>query len=130
MKSKTYTGINIQWPISEEITSGRKSIETRTYALPKKYLNEEMLLIETPGKSQEFKSRIVAIIKFTSCREYQNKAEFYSDTPKHLVDKKSPWAWRDKSKYGWEVKVIKRFLSPIDFSKRKKGIVFTTNISL
>lgn len=129
MKFRTYTGINIQWPISEEITSGRKTIETRTYSLPEKYINQEMLLIETPGKSQAFKSRIVAIIQFTSSTEYKSKAEFYKDTHKHLVDKDSPWAWKDKKKYGWEVRVIKKFPSPIEFSK-KKGIVFTTNISL
>ncbi|WPU65896.1 hypothetical protein [Peredibacter starrii] len=129
MKSRTYTGINIQWPISEEITSGRKTIETRTYALPEKFLNQEMLLIETPGKSQAFKSRIVAIIKFVSSTEYKSKTEFYKDVSKHLVDKNSPWAWKDKKKYGWGVKVIKTFSPPIEF-KGKKGIVYTKNISV
>lgn len=129
MKFKTYTGINIQWPISEEITSGRKTIETRTYPIPEKYLNQEMLLIETPGKSKEFKSRIVAIIKFTSCKGYKNKAEFYTDTSKHLVDENSPWAWKDKKKFGWEIEVVKKLPFPLDYTKRK-GIVFTNNISL
>ena len=129
MKSNIYTGINIQWPISEEITSGRKTIETRTYAIPEKYLNQELLMIETPGKSKSFKSRIVAIVKFTSCKKYNNKTEFYNDNMRHLVDKNSPWAWNDKPKYGWEIKIIKIFSPPIIFSGRK-GIVYTNNIKI
>ena len=127
MSKKTYTGINIQWPISNEIISGNKIIETRTYPIPSNYLNKEMLLIETPGKSKSFKSRIVAIVKFTNCKEYKNQDDFYKDYPKHLVDKNSPWAWGGKKKYGWEVKIIKIFTPPIEYLG-KKGIVYTKNI--
>lgn len=130
LKSKIYTGINIQWPISEEITSGRKTIETRTYAIPEKYLNQEMLLIETPGKIGKFKARGVAIIKFTGCIEYKNKKHFYADLNKHLVDKKSEWAWTDKVKFGWQVELVKKLSPPIDLSSLRKGIVFTKDINL
>lgn len=129
MKSKKLNAINIQWPISEEIVSGRKTIETRTYRLPTQYLNQEMLMIETPGKSSLFKSRIVAIIRFTSCKEYKNKSDFYRDKDKHLVDKDSQWAWKDKAKFGWEVKIVKTFSPPIPFIG-KKGIVYTKNITI
>lgn len=99
MSKKTYTGINIQWPISELILSGQKTIETRTYPIPKKYLNQEMLMIETPGKNGKFKARIVAIIKFTDCFRYKNKKDFYKDSHKHFVTSSSEWAWGTKSKY-------------------------------
>lgn len=129
MSSKGYTGVNIQYPISGEIVSGKKSIETRTYPLPHCHIGNEMLLIETPGKNGKFKARIVAIIKFTDCFEYKNKKEFYADISSHLVSPDSPWAWKDKSKWGWKVKVIKIISPPIEVTQRK-GIVFTKNMKI
>lgn len=129
MSKKTYTGINIQWPISEDITSGKKVIETRTYPIPQKYIGEEVLLIETPGKKGKFKARITAIIRFTNCFEYNSKKDFYADKSKHLVDKNSEWAWKDKKKWGWEVEVIKVFKKPLD-APPKKGIKYTSNIKI
>lgn len=129
MSKKTYTGINIQWPISELILSGQKIIETRTYPIPEKYLNQEMLMIETPGKKGDFKARITGIIKFTECFEYKNKNVFYKDSKKHFVTPDSDWAWKDKSKWGWSVEVV-QIISPSLFFDKRKGIVFTLNILL
>lgn len=126
---KTYTGINIQWPISREIISGKKIVETRTYPLPEKYLGKEMLLIETPGSAGKFKSRIVAIIKFTESFRYPSMRAFYADHLSHLVDKKSPWAWKDKPKWGWKIGSVKPISPPIDYPK-PKGIIYTKDISL
>jgi hypothetical protein len=113
MTKRTYTGINIQWPITELILSGRKTIETRTYHIPEKYLNQEMLMVETPGKKGKFKARIVAIIKFTECFEYKNKKEFYKDSKNHCVTPDSEWAWLDKKKFGWKIELIKKIATPI-----------------
>lgn len=129
MKNSTYTGINIQYPISIKIISGQKTIETRTYPLPEKYLNKEMALIETPGNSKKFKSRITAIIKFINCKEYKSKSEFYKDRTFHLVEKRSKWDWKDKRKFGWELTIVKIFETPIPFNK-PKGIVYTKNIKI
>jgi hypothetical protein len=129
MSKKTYTGINIQWPISDLILSGQKKIETRTYPIPEKYLNQEMLMIETPGKEGRFKARIVAIIKFTECIEYKNKKEFYLDSEKHFVTPDSDWAWVDKRKFGWKIKVLKIYKYPT-LAPLKKGIIFTNNIKI
>jgi hypothetical protein len=129
MLKKNYTGINIQFPISQEILSGKKTVETRTYQLPQKYLNTDILMIETPGKLGNFKSRIVALIRFTRCIAYSSKKDFYADNCRHKVTPESPWAWKDKPKFGWEVTVVKSFEKPISLSQRK-GIVFTNNIEL
>jgi hypothetical protein len=127
--TKTYTGVNIQWPISELILSGEKTIETRTYPLPEKYLNQPLLLIETSGKSANFKARVVAIIKFTKSFKYESKKKFYEDINLHKVDPKSMWAWQDeKPKWGWQVEVIKK-IKPI-LAPKKKGIVFTNSIKI
>lgn len=124
---KTYTGINVQFPISQDILTGEKTIETRTYPIPEKYLGKEMVMIETPGKKGKFKSRVVALVKFTKCHAYKNKKEFYADVKKHLVDPNSDWAWRDKPKYGWTVEIIKVLRSPKEFT-RTKGIIFTRDV--
>lgn len=124
-KREAYPGINIQWPISELILSGEKTVETRTYPIPEKYLNQEMVLIETPGPKGEFKARARAIIKFTDCFQYRNKKEFYADFERHRVSKDSTWAWLDKSKWGWEVHFIK---DTPRREVRKKGIVYTAHI--
>jgi hypothetical protein len=126
---KYYTGINIQFPISQKILLGEKIIETREYPLSDKYLMEELLLIETPGKTGTFKARIIAIIKFTECFKYKNQKEFYADIDKHFVDKSSRWAWKNKPKYGWQIKLVKKFKNPIPMTKRK-GIIYTLGISL
>lgn len=129
MPKKTYTGLNIQWPISELILNGKKIIETRTYPLPEKYLNEEMLLIETPGKHGRFKARIRAIIKFKSIIEYKNKKKFHEDYKRHKVEENSIWDWKDKPKWGWEVEIIKVLSKPIHLTKQK-GIIYTKDITL
>jgi hypothetical protein len=129
MSKKSYTGINIQYPISELIMNGTKVIETRTYPLPEKYLNQEMLLIETPGKDGKFKARMTAIIKFTQCFQYKTKKEFYNDTDKHCVIPESVWAWEVGEKWGWKVEVIKK-LSPPLIAPTKKGIKYTVDIKI
>lgn len=122
-------GINIQHPISNLILSGEKTIETRTYSLPEKYINQPLLFIETPGKKGQFKARIVGVIFFSECIQYTNKEAFYADTFKHKVDKNSLWAWKEKPKMGWIIdKVIifpETFLAPYP-----RGIIFTTSIKI
>lgn len=124
---KTYTGINIQYPISRIILDKSKTIETRTYPIPEKYLGQELLFIETPGKEGDFKARIVGTIKFKSCFLYKSKADFYKDIKKHKVGKDSPYAWKDKPKWGWIVESVKPLKKPVPAPK-KKGIKFTTGI--
>ena len=125
---KEYTGINIQWPISELILSKKKVVETRTYKIPDKYLGVHLAMIETPGKHGKFKARTVAIIKFTKCFKYKNKEEFYLDKERHLVTPESPWAWGSKAKWGWEISIIKKIKEPIPC--KVKGIVYRMNINI
>ena len=127
-KVKTYPGINIQWPISELILSGEKTVETRTYPIPKKYLNQEMVLIETPGPKGKFKARTRAIIKFADYFLYESEEDFYADFERHRVSRGSPWAWVDKKpKWGWQIDLINILQSPTHL-KKNKGIIFTKSI--
>lgn len=128
MRKKIYTAINIQYPWSQLIVEGSKIIETRTYPIPEKYLNCEMLLMETPG-NEKFKARIIATIVFSKSFEYASKAEFRKDYERHLVAKNSKWDWDLQPKYGWVIASIKVFKSPFTLNRRL-GIKYTTGIEI
>ena len=130
MSTKSYTGINIQYPISGEILAQKKTIETRTYPIPQKYIGKTLLFVETPGTKGKFKSRIVAKIVFAESFPYKSKSEFYADVGRHLVTSSSPWAWSDdKPKWGWVVKKITLLKTPVALKKRI-GIKFTNGLVL
>jgi len=130
MKTELYTGVNIQWPISDLILDRSKTIETRTYQLPQKYLNIPMVFIETPGSKGKFKARIRGLITFGECFKYSSARAFYKDVDLHRVEKGSLWAWDlDKPKWGWVIKELKVFKEPVAAPLRK-GIVYTKDIEL
>jgi hypothetical protein len=89
-----------------------------------------MLMIETPGKPQNFKARAVAIIVFGESFPYQNEGQFYSDERRHRVSKDSPWAWIDsKPKWAWPIVQLEVLKESKELSG-PKGIRFTTGLSL
>lgn len=126
---KKYTGLNIQFPISQLILDGSKTIETRTYQLPKKLENIELLIVETPGKTGRFKSRIVGKIIFSSSFQYKNKKEFYDDFKKHQVEQDSDWAWGVKPKWAWLIEKVEVFKNPKPVKKRL-GIIYTNDLEI
>jgi hypothetical protein len=129
VSKRKYTGINIQWPISELILSGQKTVETRKYPLPKKYLDTELALVETPGDKGKFNARVTAIIKIKKCFQYKSKSEFYRDNKRHCVTPDSKWAWdSSKPKWGWEITVVKKLKNPKLCTP--KGIVYRKGIEL
>ena len=122
------TGLNIQSPWSTLLIDGEKSVETRSYPLPKKYEGVELALIETPGKSGNFKSRIIGTITFSHSFQYPNERSWIDDYARHRVetnDKQYGWNY-SKPKYGWVVSQINKFDEVLSAPK-KKGIVFTKN---
>lgn len=123
------TGINIQTPWSELIISGTKSVETRSYSLPEKYVGEELALVETPGKHGRFKARIIGTITFSHSFKYPDQKAWEEDYNRHCVEMDDPnFGWKtNKPKYGWVVSKIKKFKQPIEVSQRK-GIIFTTGL--
>ena len=122
------TGLNIQIPWSTLLIDALKSVETRSYPLPKKYEGVELALIETPGKYGGFKSRIIGTITFSHSFQYPDKQSWIGDYNRHKVEELDEfYSWKpNKSKYGWVVSNIKKFDQPIP-APVKKGIVFTKN---
>lgn len=120
------TGINIQAPWSQLLINSDKCVETRSYALPDKYVGEELLLIETPGKNGRFKARIIGTITFSHSFKYEDMQEWISDYNRHKVDEDNNFGWNeDKDKYGWVVSDVVKFEEYIE-APSNKGIIFTT----
>lgn len=122
-------GINIQYPISQKILSGEKTVETRTYPIPASYVNRDLFLVETPGTEGKFKARVVAIISFGESFPYKSKSEFRADHHRHLVEPGSKWDWDKKQKWGWPITKVK----PLRYQKAfkgAKGIKFTKSVTI
>lgn len=120
------TGLNVQIPWSRLLIDGDKSVETRSYPLPKKYEGVELALIETPGKYGRFKSRIIGTITFSHSFQYPDKNAWIDDYNRHKVEEGDEFFhWDDnKPKYGWVVSKITKFDNFFDPPTRR-GIVFT-----
>ena len=126
---ETFTGLNIQYPISQTILNGTKTVETRTYPLPNKHVEKPMLIVETPGKTGKFKARIVAKVTFGPSFQYKSKSEFRKDVVRHCVEEGSEWDWKDKPKWGWPIQKIE-LINPSIESKKRIGIVYTNCLSI
>ena len=124
-------GINIQTPWSELLVNRVKSVETRTYSLPEKYMGEKLALIETPGRYGRFKAHIIGTITFSHSFKYPHQKAWQDDYNRHCVAVNDPtYNWKDdKPKFGWVVSQVTKFDKPLDISKRK-GIIFTTGLKL
>lgn len=123
-------GINIQWPWSELIISGKKTIETRSYPLPKNKTGIPIALIETPGPRGKKeagieKARIIGVIEFLACKQYKTAAAWKKDFDHHQVPLDDPQFHFDakKEKWGWQLKILRKFSSPKPAPK-KRGIVW------
>jgi len=122
-------GLNIQIPWSTLLINGTKSVETRSYRLPKKYEGVPLKLIETSGGRGRFKSRIIGEITFSHCFKYVTKKQWISDYNRHKVNEdEENFGWNLLvPKYGWVVSNIVKYEHPIEV-KKKKGIVFTVDV--
>lgn len=133
-KSRGIPGINIQWPWSQLIIEGKKTVETRTYPLPDNKNDIPIALIETPGPRGKkeagiHKARIIGVIQFMGCKRYESATAWKKDFPKHRVPLNDPQYFFDskKEKWGWDVKVLKVY-SKAKPAPEKRGIVWATTI--
>lgn len=121
-------GINIQYPWSQLLLSGKKTVETRFYPIPKKYTNVPLALIETPGKSGNFQARVVGIIRFERCYKYESERAFRSDESRHLLKNGADFDWETgKEKWAWCVLEVKSLPTAIPAPKRR-GIIWTSSV--
>jgi len=120
-------GLNVRSPWSTLLINGQKTVETRSYTLPQRLEGVELALIETPGKSAKFKSRIIGTITFSDCIQYSSKEQWQADGNRHKVDINDMlYGWKDKPKFGWIVQSVKKFKNPVD-PPTKRGIIYAKN---
>ena len=129
MNYKTIPGINIQWPWSQLLVSGRKVIETRKYPLPDRLENIDLALIETPGPKGKKeagieKARIIGTITFSKSFQYKTERHWKRDKKRHCVSINDPLYTfcSDQEKWGWEVIQVKQFHNPVKAPKKKGHI--------
>lgn len=98
-------GLNVQAPWARLLLEGAKTIETRTYPLPKKYQGQDLWLIETPGRLGKFKARVIGVIRFSGCKQYKSAEAFYNDSDLHLIEAGAKdYTWHPGvKKFGWIV---------------------------
>jgi hypothetical protein len=112
----TLPGINIQAPWAQAIISGRKIIETRFYPLPEKWIGQPLVILETPGKTGRFKSRLAGFVIFAKSWCYADKASFARDYVKHLVAADDAvFGWQDdsKPKWAWPIHWVMAYAQPL-----------------
>ena len=133
---KLMPGINIQWPWSELLLEGKKTIETRSYPLPKRLENVEMAIIETPGPKGKSKAgiksaRVIGTITFRTSKQYTSQKAWLADQKKHLVNPNDPQFkyTANKEKWAWYVNKITILPKPIAPPK-KRGIIYARPFSL
>lgn len=130
MSKNSYPGINIQYPISQLILNRKKTVETRTYPIPKHYIGVPLALIETPGPRGEFRARIVGLITFGFSFRYLDSNSFYEDMNRHQVTPDSIWKWTDKKpKWGWPISEVIVFRRS-GRAPQKRGIKYTKDVPL
>ena len=129
-------GINIQWPWSELILQGKKTIETRSYPIPKKHIGKPLAIIETPGPKGKKeagieKARIVGVVIFSGDKQYQSKSSWAADKKYHLVEENDHQYFfsKLKPKWGWTVSEVKRFKTVLP-APTSRGIVFASECRL
>ena len=101
--SRHLRGINIQRPWARLIVDGVKTVEARKYELTG-YLNEDLWIIETPGKGTTRRSyigvdgkvthesdkgkhvsHIIGIVRFGASFQYEDLAHWRADQARHRI---------------------------------------------
>lgn len=134
-KHKKVPGVHIRWPWSQLIATGEKTIETRSYPLPAKYIGVELAIIETAGKRAAeagFKSaRIIGTVTFTKSFKYESRQAWEKDLPRHRVPKDDrDFAFSvNTEKWAWVVSTARKF-EKFPPPPKRRGIVFALNCQI
>ena len=131
------SGININWPFSQLILAGVKTVEVRSYALGYRNVAQpdvEMWLVETPGPfrgsslaalgsallgdtvcgSQPQIAHIVGTVTFSTSHKYKHIREFHADEERHRIVRGSRYDWRGcDQRYAWSVSATRRLTETI-----------------
>ena len=114
------------------LLSGKKTVETRSYPIPAKYIGQELAIIETPGprgaaEASITTAQIIGVIRFSGSFRYATKTDWLADQPRHSVSPSDPlYAFKtDRPKFGWVVESAVPLSTPKPAPK-KRGIIFAS----
>lgn len=117
---KINIGINIndsEFPWTEAILSGRKTIETRNSPTLDSYIGKRVGIIRT-GKG---KAHLVGFVNIVGKKVYHIVEEFRRDAPFHLVEAGDFFDFKGNEKIGYILKDPEKLAVPIQINSR--GIV-------
>jgi hypothetical protein len=135
--SLSLPGLNIQWPFTQLILAGVKTIEVRTYELGHRNIahpNREVWLVETISGSLKDATvpegvdvpekppcaQIVGTITFSRSVPYDDRSDFNSTRNQHRIAVGGKHDWTDKSdRHAWHISSCKRLAAPIPCPGRK-----------
>lgn len=132
-RESQFPALNVQAPWAELLISGRKTVETRNYPMPTKYVGVPILIFQTPGRQKNVRRGAVGLAWFAESFCYPSIEAFDGDYNRHLVAKDSPdFAWNTNShkmKWGWPINKAVRFEEPF-LCAEPRGIVFTRQVTI
>jgi hypothetical protein len=141
-------GLNINWPFSQLILAGVKTVEVRTYALGHRNIAQpdvEMWLVETPAKANAISkgwvlpggdavaprpkdAQIVGTVTFSRSDEYETPAAFRADRENHRIAQGGSYDWDGKGeRHAWRVSAVRRLARPVPQPGGKGTTGFTEN---
>ena len=139
-------GLNINWPFSQLILAGVKTVEVRSYALGYRNIAQpdvEMWLVETPGIANAISkggvlvggvavaprpkdAQIVGAVTFSHSVEYETPAAFRADSENHRIAKGGSYDWDGKAeRHAWRVSAVRRLARPVPQPGAKGTTGFT-----
>jgi len=135
--------LEVQRPWSRKLVKGEKTVEVRTYELPKEYIGKTFYILETRSGSGSGSSLpdivdpedddlgglyLIGEVVFKQCKQYKTEAEFNKDFSKHQLEPNSTFAYSaDAPCYGWMVKSAreKTLADPCPILQRVERSLFT-----
>jgi hypothetical protein len=128
----TLRGLNIQYPFSQLMLLGAKTIEARTFPLGHRKIanaSEELFLIETPGPKNVHgaivddlpvgpppqHAQVVGTVSFSSSQPYGIESEWKNDRHQHRIKEGGRYDWNGTGEmHAWHVDKVRRFSAPVD----------------
>ena len=125
-------GLNIQWPFSQLILQGLKTIEARGYPLGHRNIasaDAEVWIVETPGPASRAEknalvdgiaiaprptaAQIVGTVKFDDDKRFADRAAFRADAANHRIRSDGRHDWHGVGDmYGWHITGVRTLTQP------------------
>ena len=125
-------GLNIQWPFSQLILQGWKTIEARGYPLGHRNIasaDAEVWIVETPGPSSRAEknalvdgiaiaprptaAQIVGTVKFDDDKRFADRAAFRADAANHRIRSDGRHDWHGVGDmHGWHITGVRTLTQP------------------